>query len=116
MADVQLDHNEEFCFVAGSTVFTEQFEDNSGGQAVISALEIGPKMRNVSSRNFGAEFGSILSIKKSQVSSNLYLGCHTAILEVSFDGKDFNLVNVMKLGKSDIVIDFYISNEGETEG
>ena len=46
----------------------------------------------------------------------MFLGCYTAILEVSFDGFSFSLINVMKLGKADIVIDFYIADEGETEG
>jgi hypothetical protein len=116
VADVELDHKEQFCFVAGSTIFSEQFENNTGGQAIISAIEIGPKMKSVSSHNFGAEFGCVLSIKKSASGNNLYLGCHTAILEVSFNEKEFSLVNIMKLGKTDIVIDFYISNEGESEG
>jgi hypothetical protein len=86
------------------------------GEAVISALEIGPSMKNICTENFGSQFGSVLSIKKSKYGNSIFLGCYTAILEVNFDGTQFNTINVMKLGKSDIVIDFYICDEGEVEG
>lgn len=115
VGDVELNKEENICFVAGSTLFTEQFNSNKG-EAVISALKIGPEMSNVSTKNFGHDLGAVLSIKKSTKNSSIYLGCHTAILEVFFDGIQFNLLNIMKLGKSDIVIDFYICDEGEIEG
>lgn len=115
MGDVELNLQENVCFVAGSTSFSETFNTKQG-EAIISALEIGPQMKSICTKNFGEEFGSILSIKKSKHGKSIFLGCFTAILEINFDGRQFNMVNVMKLGKSDIVIDFYICDEGDNEG
>ena len=106
---------ENVCFVAGSTRFTEDLSAKQG-EAIISALHIGPKMTKICTQNFGAEFGCILKLKKSTVGKHLFLACHTAILEVAFESGKINLVSVIKLGRTDAITDFFICDEGEHEG
>ena len=115
MGDIELNKEENVCFVAGSTRFSEDLSTKQG-DAVISALHIGPKMTKISTLNLGSEFGCVLKIKKSSRGKHIFLGCHTAIIELSFEAGKLSVVSVMKLGRNDTITDFFIYEEGERDG
>jgi hypothetical protein len=58
----------------------------------------------------------VLKVKKSSRGKHLFLACHTAILEVAFEGGKINLISVIKLGRTDAITDFFICDEGENQG
>ena len=72
-------------------------------------------MEEIACKDFGPQYGACFVIKKPEYSRNYMLGCYTGILEVEFTGTEFNLISVVKLGRMDIIIDFYVCKGNRKE-
>ena len=72
-------------------------------------------MEEIACRDFGPEYGACFVVKKPEYSRNYMLGCYTGILEVEFTGTEINLISVIKLGRMDIIVDFYVCKGNQKE-
>lgn len=106
---IDLSKDEKVLFVAGSTNFIEELELEDRGEALISAMKVGEGMEEIVCQNLGNELGGVLCIKQySKFPNSLFLGCFSGIVELTFNGKAFEVLNYVKISQKDIIIDFHI--------